>query len=246
MWTRWSATDPDRYRFGECAAKWHTFDPDGGRTLGILFWLADQHGWKGWRATGRQDAQGPPIDRWQHPDLNRRQSCLHGVLSAIAKGSEGRRTVWATQEILAQHYGVSRKTITRDMQHLQASGYLRTVGRKIVREAAGGYCLPVYRPVDPELEKWLQLAQDRAQPPERSGPTVHMAGGVWDILAPIPGIRPLPVLVARPGWQAAGLRAPPWRGGSAVLPPAGRAGPIEAGIMDLGYVRNFGRYERAG
>ena len=49
LWRRWSATDPARYKVGECAAKWRGFDPDGGLTLGTLFWLAERYGWKGWR-----------------------------------------------------------------------------------------------------------------------------------------------------------------------------------------------------
>ena len=50
LWRDWSATDPDRYKVGECAAKWRGFDAEGGLTLGSLFWLAKRYGWKGCRA----------------------------------------------------------------------------------------------------------------------------------------------------------------------------------------------------
>ncbi|MXX26476.1 MAG: hypothetical protein F4Z82_13655 [Caldilineaceae bacterium SB0668_bin_21] len=58
---------------------------------------------------------------------------------------------------------------------------------------AGGFVLPVYRPTSPDRQRWLQIALLNAQPPA----TVRMAGGVWDIFAPIPGVRALPLLVSR-------------------------------------------------
>ena len=54
LWRDWSATDPDRYKVGECAAKWRGFDAEGGLTLGSLFWLAKRYGWKGCRRRGRR------------------------------------------------------------------------------------------------------------------------------------------------------------------------------------------------
>ena len=183
LWRRWSATDPARYKIGECAAKWRGFDPDGGRTLGTLFWLAELHGWKGWRRPK------PKTVEWDHPHLNRRQVETHSIMSAIAKpGKGGKRTVYALQQTLADHHCCSRKTITRDIAHMQHRGYLRVVGEKTIREPDGGFVLPVYRPTDPDRERWLQHARDKAQPAERLGPVVHMAGGVWDILPPIPGV----------------------------------------------------------
>ena len=186
LWRRWSATDPARYKVGECAAKWRGFDPDGGRTLGTLFWLAEQYGWKGWR---RPRFSKPKADEWDHPHLNRRQVETHSIMSAIAKpGKGGKRTFWGLQQTLADHHGCCRKTITRDIAHMQQCGYLRNVGQETIRQAGGGFVLPVYRPTDPDRERWLQHARDKAQPAERLGPVVHMAGGVWDILLPIPGV----------------------------------------------------------
>ncbi len=186
LWRSWSATDPARYRVGECAAKWRGFDPDGGRTLGTLFWLAKQHGWKGW--CGLRLSK-PKVDEWDHPHLNRRQFETHSILSAIAKpGKGGRLTVSVLQQTLAEHHKRCRKTITRDIAHMEQCGYLRRVGRKTIREQNGGFVVPVYRPTDPDRERWLQHAREKAQPAERQGPVAYMAGGVWDILPPIPGV----------------------------------------------------------
>ena len=196
LWRSWSATDPARYKAGECAAKWRGFHPDGGRTLGTLFWLAMRHGWKARRGPGPSK---PKADEWDHPHLNRRQCETHSILSAIAKpGKGGRLTVSVLQQTLADHHGCSRKTITRDVAHLQQCGYLRRVGRKTIREPDGGFVVPVYRPTDPNRERWLEHAREKAQPAERQGAVAYMAGGVWDILPPIPGVGSgLPVLRRR-------------------------------------------------
>ncbi len=196
LWREWSATDPARYKVGECAAKWRGFDPDGGITLGTLFWLAKRHGWKVRRGPRLSK---PKADEWDHPHLNRRQCETHSILSAIAKpGKGGRLTVSVLQQTLADHHGCSRKTVTRDVAHLQRCGYLRRVGRKTIREADGGFVVPVYRPTDPDRERWLEHAREKAQPAEGQGPVAYMAGGVWDILPPIPGVgRGLPVLRRR-------------------------------------------------
>ena len=179
LWTRWSAKDKERYRVGECAAKWHTFDPDGGRTLGTFFRIAKLHGW---RETELPKPK-PRADTWAHPDLTRRQFETHSIMSAIAKDRGGKRTVTVLHQTLADQHGCSRRTVIRDMAHLQAKGFIRTVGRKVVREADGGFVVPVYRPVDPELEQWLQLARDRAQPPEWSG-GVGDIGPLYQVVSP--------------------------------------------------------------
>ncbi len=196
LWREWSATDPARYRAGECAAMWRGFDPDGGRTLATLFWLAKRHGWKAWRRPGPSK---PKADAWDHPHLNRRQCETHRILSAIAKpGKGGRLTVSVLQQTLADHHGCDRKTIVRDFAHMKRCGYVRIVGRKTFREANGGFVAPVYRPTDPDRERWLEHAREKAQPAERQGPVAYMAGGVWDILPPIPGVGSgLPVLRRR-------------------------------------------------
>lgn len=47
-WDEWSATDPDRYEFGECERRWQTFDNEpNGITAATLVFLARQHGWDG-------------------------------------------------------------------------------------------------------------------------------------------------------------------------------------------------------
>ena len=186
LWRGWSETDPARYKFGECAAKWRGFDPDGGRTLGTLFWLAKRHGWKGWRGPRLSK---PKVDGWDHPHLNKRQFETHSILSAIAKpGKGGRLTVCVLQQTLADHHRRCRKTITRDIAQMERCGYLRRVGRKTIREQNGGFVVPVYRPTDPDRERWLRHARDKGRRAERQGPVAYMAGGVWDILPPIPGV----------------------------------------------------------
>ena len=182
LWRSWSETDPARYKVGECAAKWRGFDPDGGRTLGTLFWLAKQHGWKGWRGLRLSK---PKVDHWDHPHLNRRQFETHSIMSAIAKpGKGGRLTVSVLQQTLADHHKRCRKTITRDIDHMEQCGYLLRVGWKTIREPDGGFVVPVYRPTDPDREQWLQHARDKARPAEGQGPIAHMAGGGLGHFAP--------------------------------------------------------------
>ena len=203
LWRAWSATDPARYRVGECAAKWRGFDAEGGRTLGSLFWLAKRYGWRGCRRrTGRRSSR-------PHPLLNARQTAMHDMLTALAKpGKSGRLTVLVLQQTLADHFGCCRETVVRDFKHLKACGYVRTVGRRIVREADGGFVVPVYRPTDPEMERWLQLARANRAPAKRVA-VVEMAGGVCDIFAPIPGVGSgRPILRGRSGTEVAS-RAPP-------------------------------------
>ena len=85
---------------------------------------------------------------------------------------------------------------------------MRTVGRKIVREADGGFVVPVYRPTDPEMERWLQHARANRAPAKRVA-VVEIAGGVCDIFAPIPGVGSgLPILRRRFGAEMVS-RAPP-------------------------------------
>ena len=206
LWRAWSATDPDRYRVGECAAKWRGFDAEGGRTLGTLFWLAKRYGWRGCRQRGRRTGKSSSRP---HPLLNTRQMKIHDILTAIAEpGKSGRLTVSVLHQTLADHFGRCRETIARDFKHLKACGYVRTVGQRIVREADGGFVVPVYRPTDPEMERWLQHARANRAPTKRVA-VVEMAGGVCDIFAPIPGVGSgLPVLRRRSGVETAS-RAPP-------------------------------------
>ena len=203
LWRAWSATDPDRYRVGECAAKWRGFDAEGGRTLGTLFWLAKQNGWRGCRRrTGERSSRPQPL-------LNARQVALLDMLTALATpGKSGRLTITVLHQVLADHFGCCRETIVRDFAHLKKCGYVRTVGQRIIREADGGFVVPVYRPTDPEMERWLQLARANRAPARRVA-VVEMAGGVCDIFAPIPGVGSgLPVLRRRSGAEMAS-RAPP-------------------------------------
>ena len=206
LWRAWSATDPDRYKIGECAAKWRGFDAEGGLTLGSFFRLAKQHGWKGCRRRGRRT--GAKRDQG-HPLLNARQVEIHNILTAIARpGKSGRLTVSVLHRVLADHFGCCRETIVRDFKHLKACGYVRIVGQRSVREADGGFVAPVYRPTDPEMERWLQLARANRAPARRVA-VVDMAGGVCDIFAPIPGVGSgLPVLRRRSGAEVTS-RAPP-------------------------------------
>lgn len=104
---------------------------------------------------------------------------LHDHLTALATpGKSGRLTVALPYEDLARHYDVCRKTIQRDFARLQECEYIRTVGRKTVREADGGFVLPVIRPTDPDREKWLRMALLRGEPPAQpAGVVVDIAGG---------------------------------------------------------------------
>ena len=174
LWRAWSATDPARYKVGECAAKWRGFDAEGGLTLGSLFWLAKRYGWRGWRRRGRRTGkkQSRP-----HPLLNARQAEIHNILTAIARpGKSGRLTVSVLQQVLADHFGCCRETIVRDFKQLKACGYVRIVGQRIIREADGGFVAPVYRPTDPEMERWLRLARAKRAPARRVA-IVDMGGG---------------------------------------------------------------------
>lgn len=206
LWRAWSETDPARYRVGECAAKWRGFDAEGGRTLGSLFWLAKRYGWKSCRPRGRRT--GRRSSRL-HPLLNARQTAMHDMLTALAEpGKSGRLTISVLHQVLADHFGCRRETVVRDFKHLKACGYVRVVGRRIIREADGGFVVPVYRPTDPEMERWQRLARANRAPARRVA-VVEMAGGVCDIFAPIPGVGSgLPVLRRRSGPEMAS-RAPP-------------------------------------
>ena len=204
LWRAWSATDPDRYKVGECAAKWSGFDVNGGRTLGTLFRLAKLNGWKGCRRRERRVGK----KRIQpQPPLNARQLKTHDILTTIAKpGKSGRLTVSVPHQVLADRHGCCRKTIVRDFAHLKARGYVRIVGQKTIRETDGGFVVPVYRPTDPDMEKWLQHARANRESAKRVA-VAYMAGGVWDIFAPIPGSG-LPFLRRRSDSEVA-PRAPP-------------------------------------
>lgn len=206
LWRAWSKTDPARYKVGECEAKWRGFDAEGGLTLGSLIRLAKQHGWKSCRRRGRRTDKRR---RRPHPHLNERQRQTHDMLTALATpGKSGRLTVSVLHQALADHFGCCRETIVRDFKRLKACGTVRTVGRKVVREAEGGYVVPVYRPTDPDMERWLQHARANRAPAKRVG-VVEMAGGVCDIFAPIPGVGSgLPFLRRRCGAEAVS-RAPP-------------------------------------
>ena len=81
LWRAWSATDPDRYKVGECAAKWRGFDAEGGLTLGSFFWLAKRYGWRGCRRRGQR--AGKRSSR-PHPLLNARQVKVHNTSSSDA------------------------------------------------------------------------------------------------------------------------------------------------------------------
>ena len=206
LWRAWSATDPDRYRVGECAAKWRGFDAEGGRTLGSLFWLAKRYGWRGCRRRGRRTGKR---SRRPHPLLNARQVAILDMLTALAEPEKsGKLTITVRHQTLAAHFGCCRETIVRDFKHLKKCGYVRTVGQRIVREADGGFVVPVYRPTDPEMERWLQHARANRAPARRVA-VVEMAGGVCDIFASIPGVGSgLPLLRRRSGAEMAS-RAPP-------------------------------------
>ena len=206
LWRAWSETDPDRYKVGECEAKWRGFDADGGLTLGSLIRLAKQHGWKSFRRRGRLAGKR---SRRPHSRLNARQVAILDILTARATpGKSGRLTITVLHQVLADHFGCCRETIVRDFKHLKACGYVRTVGQRIVREADGGFVVPVYRPADPEMERWLQHARANRAPAKRVA-VVEMAGGVCDIFAPIPGVGSgLPILRWRFGAEMAS-RAPP-------------------------------------
>lgn len=206
LWRAWSKTDPARYKVGECEAKWRGFDADGGLTLGSLFWLAKRYGWKGCRRRGRR--AGERSSR-PHPRLNARQAAILDILTALATpGKSGRLTITVLHQVLADHFGCCRETIVRDFKRLKDCGTVRTVGQRIVREVDGGFVVPVYRPIDPDMERWLQHARAKRAPARRVG-VVEMAGGVCDIFAPIPGVGSgLPVLRRRSGVEMAS-RAPP-------------------------------------
>ena len=47
LWEEWSRCAPSKYEAGACERKWRTFTAGGGITLGTVYDLAKQNGWKG-------------------------------------------------------------------------------------------------------------------------------------------------------------------------------------------------------
>ena len=47
LWEAWSRCAPSKYEAGACERKWRTFTAGGGITLGTVYDLAKQNGWKG-------------------------------------------------------------------------------------------------------------------------------------------------------------------------------------------------------
>ena len=187
MWTEWSATDPARFRFGECGLKWRGFDADRGRTLGTLFNIAKQHGFEVWRQSSIRRVRPPKPDGV----LNDRQQSLHDLVYSQARSDRrgGVLTFSLENRRLAEFFECSRKTIERDTAHMAAEGYLKPVGKRIVRTETGGHVLQVWRPTTPDLERWQQhMTAQSESPPEPAGGCVvrFTDGGVADITAPIP------------------------------------------------------------
>ena len=181
LWREWSASDPRRYKEGECAYKWGGFDGEGGIRFGTLFWLAKRCGWQSerWRRR-RVGAKKRPERSATYAGLNERQEGTLSWLYARARGKGRRLTASMTQSELAANHGCSQKTIARDLQYMKDCGYVIEVGDRTVRTAVGGYVLPVYRPTTPDREKWAAHARPKADPAEKR------AGGVADICT-IPG-----------------------------------------------------------
>ena len=208
MWTEWSATDPARFRFGECAAKWRGFDADKGRTLGTMFEIAKQHGFDVWRQTHPEPMRPPQPDRV----LNERQQALHNWYYSQARTDRrkgGILTVSMENRRLAEFYRVSRKTIERDNRHMVDEGYLKPAGKRIVRTETGGHVLQVWRPTTPDLERWRQHLADQPESASElvGGCTVYLTdGGVADIHPLIPDVRGFLLVVRR---QELLDRAPP-------------------------------------
>ena len=48
LWDEWSASDPARYKSGECERKWRTFGHYGDKlvTMGSVYHMAEEYGWK--------------------------------------------------------------------------------------------------------------------------------------------------------------------------------------------------------
>ena len=204
MWTEWSATDPARFRWGECAAKWRGFDADKGRTLGTLFEIAKQHGFVVWRQTNPEPVRPPQPGRV----LNERQAAMHNLQYAQARTDRrkgGILTFSMENRRLAEFYGCSRKTIERDIAHMVDSGYLKPAGKRIVRTETGGHVLQVWRPTTPDLDRWQQhmTAQSESSPEPAGGCVVRFTdGGVADIAAPIPVVGVLGGGFPRVVWRA--------------------------------------------
>lgn len=198
IWRDWSATDPGRFRRGECEAKWRGFDAGKGRSLGTLFWIARQYGF---RVAGRRRLDTAEMPA--HPHLNERQLMSHTMYYARARAAHrkgGGMKASIENRILARHHNCCRKTIERDDASMVDAGYLKPAGKHIVRTERGGYVLPAYRPTTPELMRWEQHIVEKAETePEPVGGCILdlFDEGVADISTPIPGVESLSVGVRR-------------------------------------------------
>ena len=196
LWVEFSQTDPDRYVEGECAAKWRGFDPDGGITYRKIRWLAHQNGYRPrkWRKA---------INKWgktDDPDLNGRQQQEMDHWYAQAKQERASRKggllVQVNQSDTAALMRCSRRTVVRDVAHLQDLNRMREVGRATVRHAAGGHVETVYelipnstrhqKPVslipDDQQAAWQECVEERQDVPD--GPRVSMGGRVYVLIPP--------------------------------------------------------------
>lgn len=98
-WDEWCATDHDRYRPGECAEKWETFDAGGAGNVGAgtLIYEARRYGWDGeapraygWGATAAapQGTTHPDATHAPTLDLDSLPPAGPGLYADMARGLE--------------------------------------------------------------------------------------------------------------------------------------------------------------
>ena len=197
MWVEFSKTDPARYVEGECASKWHGFDPDGGITAKTIYALAKDFGYR----SGIRRRK--PVYKWGKSDdldLNGRQQQELNHWYAQAKQERASRKdgllVQVNQSETAALMGCSRRTVVRDVAHLQDQNRMREVGQEVVRHASGGHVERVYelipvstrhrKPIsripDGQQAAWQEFVEERQDVPE--GPLVSMGGQIYVVIAP--------------------------------------------------------------
>ena len=197
MWVEYSKTDPARYVEGECAAKWRGFDPDGGITARSIYALAKHYGYRsGIRRRKAKHKWGQSDD----PELNGRQQQMLDYWFSQAKQERASRKdgllVRVNQSDTANLMDCSRRTVVRDVSHLQDVNRMREVGKATVKHEAGGHVETVYEmlPVSTRHEKPVNLIPDEQQAAWSSciverqdvpdGPRVSMGGKLYVVIPP--------------------------------------------------------------
>lgn len=202
MAVAWSRTDPRRFHEGECERLWRGFRselPDGREpvTAGTVLEMGV---WFGYRPGRKWNKPKHKWGRSRDPDLNGRQERELDHLYAQARqqrtGRKDRLTVRVNHGHLASLMDCSRRTVVRDVAHLQEKKRMREVGREVIRHATGGHVEKVYellpvgarhqKPVslipDGQRAAWQACAAERQEVP--SGPRVLMGGRLFVVVPP--------------------------------------------------------------